>query len=98
MLSQSELDFNGRAEQQANLERVGQNIAGYVADFCRSRVREGRAEFHMADLTTFVNARSTIAPDSAGRILRDLRRRKVIDYEVVSRSRSLYRLKEVQSA
>lgn len=94
---QSEVDF-GRAEQQANLNRVGHNIAGLVADFCRSRFREGSAEFHMSDLTTYVNARSLIAPDSAGRILRDLRRRRVLSYEVVSRSQSLYRITGVSDA
>lgn len=96
MSAQSEMDLGGaRAEQQANLDRVSNNIAGLVAAFCRGRFREGRAEFRMEDLTRFVRARSTIAPDSAGRILRDLRRRKVIGYEVVSRSASLYRLTEV---
>jgi hypothetical protein len=92
------LDFTGRTEQQANLDRVSSNIAGIVADFCHSRFRAGRAEFHMADLTTYVNARSTIAPDSAGRILQDLRRRKVIGYEVISRSQSLYKVTGVNDA
>lgn len=87
-----------RTGQQANLERVSQNIARLVADFCRGRFGEGRAEFRMADLTAFVNARSTIAPDSAGRILRDLRRRRVVSYEVVSRSQSLYRITGVNEA
>jgi hypothetical protein len=99
MSAQSELDFSGaRTEQQANLDRVSHNIAGIVADFCRGRFREGRAEFRMEDLTGFVRARSTIAPDSAGRILRDLRRRNVVGYEVVSRSQSLYKLTRVSEA
>jgi hypothetical protein len=96
MQSQPELDFDARAGQRANLDRVSQNIAGIVADFCRGRFNEGSAEFHMIDLTTYVNSRSMIAPDSAGRILRDLRKRKVIGYEVVSRSQSLYRVTGVQ--
>jgi hypothetical protein len=92
MQEQTGFNFDARTEQQANLARVSSNIAGIVRDFCRGRLDEGRAEFHMVDLTTYVNARSTIAPDSAGRILRDLRRHKVIDYTVVNRAQSLYRV------
>lgn len=90
--AQPELNFSARTEQQANLVRVSDNIAGLVADFCRGLFSEGRAEFHMADLTTFVNERSLIAPDSAGRILRNLRKKRIINYTIVSRSQSLYRL------
>jgi hypothetical protein len=97
MQAQPELDFNAREEQRANLVRVSNNIAGIVRDFCRERLDDERAEFHMVDLTIYVNARSTIAPDSAGRILRDLRKQKVIDYTVVSRSQSLYRVEGVSS-
>ncbi len=97
MSAQSPLDFDARTEQQVNLDRVSGNIARIVADFCRGRLDDGRAEFRMVDLTTFVNARSTIAPDSAGRILRDLRRQKVIDYTVVNRAQSLYRVTGVYS-
>lgn len=91
-------NFDTRGEQAANLDRVNQNIGGIVAAFCRERLRTGAAEFHMADLTKYVNARSTIAPDSAGRILRDLRRRRVLSYEVVSRAQSLYRIKGVNES
>jgi hypothetical protein len=46
----------------------------------------------MADLTAHLNARSLVAPDSAGRILRDLRKRKVLDYRVINRAQSLYEI------
>ena len=99
MQEQNEFNFNvARDEQRANLERVSNNISQIVADFCRGRFREGRSEFHMADLTNYVSARSAIAPDSAGRILRDLRKRKVVGYTVVNRAQSLYKLTEVSSA
>lgn len=52
----------------------------------------------MADLTSYVSERSTIAPDSAGRILRDLCKRKVVGYLVVNRAQSLYRLTGVSNA
>jgi hypothetical protein len=97
MSTQPGLNFDARAEQQANLARVSGNIAGIVADFCRGRLEEGRAEFHMIDLTTYVNARSTIAPDSAGRILRDLRKHRLIDYTVVNRRQSLCKVTGVGS-
>jgi hypothetical protein len=92
MQAQPELDFDAREEQRANLARVSSNIARIVADFCRGRFYGGRPEFRMADLTSHVNERSTIAPDSAGRILRDLRRRRVLDYRVVNRAQSLYEI------
>lgn len=96
-MQQESFNYDARAEQQAKLARVSGNIARIVADFCRGRLDEGRAEFHMEDLTEFVRARSTIAPDSAGRILRDLRRNKVIDYTVVNRAQSLYKVTGVSS-
>lgn len=98
MSTQPGLDFSARTEQRANLVRVSNNIADIVTNFCRERLDEGQAEFHMTDLMGYVNDRSTIAPDSAGRILRDLRRQKVIDYTVVNRAQSLYRVTGVCSA
>lgn len=97
MSTQPGLNFDARAEQRANLVRVSNNIADIVTNFCRERLDEGQAEFYMTDLMRYANDRSTVAPDSAGRILRDLRRQKVIDYTVVSRSQSLYRITGVCS-
>jgi hypothetical protein len=92
---QPAFNFEARAEQLANIERVGERIAAYVEEFCRERFESGATEFRMSELTEHVRSRSLIAPDSAGRILRDLRTRKVLDYEVVRRSESLYRLTAV---
>ena len=45
----------------------------------------------MADLNAHVNTRvGLVAPDSPGRILRDLRKKQRLDYLVVSRKSSLY--------
>jgi hypothetical protein len=77
--------------QDEHLERVSDKIATYVAEFCFHR-----NTFHMEELTEYVSARvSPIAPDSPGRILRMLRREKVLNYEIVNRRESLYRITPV---
>ena len=78
----------GMTEQTENLTRVTEAIAQHVTAFVASP-----DEFHAADLRDYVyrNVRGYIAPASPDRILRSLRQRGVIDYEVVSRSKSLYR-------
>lgn len=75
-------------EQTANITRVSANIAPHICHFLESHLNQ---EFHADDLRQYVSERTTIAPGSADRVLRDLRKRGVISYEVVSRSRSLYR-------
>jgi hypothetical protein len=78
-------------EQQENLERVSSRIASAVVEFCRTHRR-----FHADELRQAVIAATGIAaPASADRILRDLRRRGVIDYVVVNRRESLYEVVEV---
>lgn len=80
------------SEQQENIERVKTNIAPFVIAFVRSRADR---EFHLGELYKFVETQTggACAPDSAGRIMRDLKQKHVIDYELVSRSQSLYRAK-----
>jgi hypothetical protein len=46
----------------------------------------------MVELTSFVARHVSIAPDSAGRILRHLKKQGRIGYDLVSRSKSLYRV------
>ncbi len=75
-------------QQSLNLRRVSWRIAQLVYAFCQLH-----NEFHMADLVRFVLvSEPDTAPDSPSRILRDLRRKGLISYEVVSRSASLYRM------
>jgi DNA-binding PadR family transcriptional regulator len=78
------------SEQTENLGRVRDSIAPHIIRFIRERA--GR-EFHGADLQQYVASQVNgfIAPGSPDRILRDLRKRGVVDYELLSRSRSLYR-------
>jgi hypothetical protein len=76
-------------EQQENITRVSDVIAPLVRDFYRATLAAGNT-WHMEDLTRYVSERTSIAPDSAGRILRDLRQKGHLNYRVVSRSESLY--------
>jgi hypothetical protein len=80
---QGEFDFE---EQQENLERVSSRIGKAVLQFCRDNRR-----FHADELRRFVIRETGIAaPASADRILRDLRQKKQLAYECVSRRESLY--------
>jgi hypothetical protein len=79
-----------------NLERVVVKIAPTVHAFCAEIWRQGRPRFHMMELTAYVRrCIGEIAPDSAGRILRELRLRGRLDYAIVSRRDSLYELRSV---
>jgi hypothetical protein len=74
-------------EQTAQITRVNQRIAQHIIAFMRTH-----KEFHGDDLRTYVMARvGHVAPASPDRILRDLRQKNYVNYEVVSRSKSLYR-------
>lgn len=77
-------------EQTQQISRVNHAIASYVTAYLK--LKEGK-EFHATDLYTYVHDQvgGYIAPDSPARILRDLKKRGLVNYEVLSRSRSLYR-------
>lgn len=77
--------------QQLELARVSASIHRSVLVFCRAF--EGK-EFLMRDLARYVsdNTKGYTAPDSAGRILRDLRQQGAVSYTVVNRRSSLYRI------
>ena len=77
-----------------HLDRVSEEIRGYILDFLRDVRTRAIPEFHMQELTEYVHARVTVAPDSPGRILRDLRQRGVVAYSVVARASSRYRVGE----
>lgn len=76
-------------EQTTNLRRVRTAIAKYVTDFIDEH--EGRT-FSNAELHNYVAERSPIAPGSADRVLRSLKASGAVRYELVSRSRSMYRV------
>ena len=75
-------------EQTENLTRVTDAIAQHVTAFVTTH-----KEFSGESLRRYVFERvqGYIAPASPDRILRSLRQKGVIDYEVLSRSKSLYR-------
>jgi len=83
--TQYQFDF----EQSTQLERVASRIGGFVVEFFNS-IPIG-AEFHASDLREFVEMKAGVAPGSPDRIMRDLRQKRVVNYEVVNRSKSLYR-------
>jgi len=72
--------------------RVRSRIGKLILIFCR-----GDRTFHMDELRRFVEemVESRIAPDSPGRILRQLRQEGMLDYTVVSRTGSLYKVEWV---
>jgi len=82
--------------QEEEMERVSAKIARTILQFANSRLDAGSTTFHMDHLVAYVKMRVTgVAPDSASRILRDLRQKKRLDYKILSRRNSHYQLKSV---
>lgn len=82
-------------EQEQQLARVTGALGRAILSFARSRKATGQVEFHADELREWVAARCPAAPASADRVLRDLRRAGLLDYEVIDRRKSLYRLLRV---
>lgn len=79
--------------QYEELERVSSRIASALIHFCRKHV--GRT-FHADELRRYVTTQiGDVAPASADRVLRDLRQRGIVDYDVISRRESLYLVNRV---
>lgn len=83
-------------EQGRQLARVRDNIAGWVHGFVAQNPR-----FRGASLCEYVQscARETgaeVSPESALRVLRDLRKRGVVDVRNVDRANSIYEVSEVR--
>ena len=77
--------------------RVKSRIGSLILRFCATQLALHRS-FFMEELRQFVEEelRQAVAPDSPGRILRQLRQQHLLNYMVVSRGRSLYRMKPVE--
>jgi hypothetical protein len=74
-------------------ERVFARIAPLVMDYASSHAGEA---FRAEELRQFVLERDPlIAPDSPGRILRELRLAGKIDYVVINRRQSLYQFRHL---
>ena len=81
------------SEQSENINRVRKNIGQIVLEFCQQRITAEQYDFTANDLAEYVRANYVgVVFDSATRILRDLRQRGFVNYEVVSRKQSLYTL------
>lgn len=73
--------------QAAQLARVSSNIEKSIIAFC-----ERRRTFHGDELRQWVAVDTNVAPASPDRVLRLLRKKKVLNYRVLSRSQSLYEM------
>jgi hypothetical protein len=79
-------------QQEENLDRVFSKLWVSILAFCRER-----REFHMEDLRDHLRELACdFAPDSPSRILRELRLRGWVNYEVTNRRRSAYRVRAVR--
>lgn len=70
------------------LTRVRTELGPRIVAWAAERLATGCAEFRASELKVAVAG----APASPDRVLRDLRKRGVVGYEVVSKPKSLYRL------
>ena len=73
--------------------RVRSRIGSLILEFCNQNTT-----FFMEELRCYVgrNFVGCIAPDSPGRILRQLRQERQLNYKVVLRRQSLYRMVPVE--
>ena len=80
-------------DNRQHLERVKSRIGLLVLEFCRKH-----RTFRMENLRNFISSETSghVAPASPDRILRQLRREGFLDYRVLSRKESLYRVEEVR--
>ena len=82
--------FEQRTTQEQEIARVRSRIGRAVQAFVLARAKESNATFRAEELRAAVEAVAPGAPGSPDRILRDLRQRGFINYEVVNRAASLY--------
>ena len=81
------------SEQEENLERVTARIGSAIQRFFLIKGEGGNREFFVEDLRRYVISEvGIIAPASPDRIMRNLRQKGIINYTVLSRSESYYRI------
>lgn len=80
-------------DSPADRDRVRKAIRWAIVTFFSDRIASGRCDFHADELRQYVrkHAGDLVAPASPDRIMRDLRQGGEINYDLVSRSKSLYR-------
>jgi hypothetical protein len=72
--------------------RVYGKIAPLVIAYSREHAGEA---FHADDLRRYVLTYADVAPDSPGRILRQLRQEGKLNYVVINRPQSLYQFRHI---
>ena len=77
------------SDSPENRKRVRGKIVELIKEFCQID-----RTFHMSELNAHIAAGfdGYVAPDSPGRIMRMLKQEGIINYELVSRSQSKYRV------
>lgn len=81
------------SEQDDNLDRVSARIGAAIFDFYAWHVQAGELEFHAEDMRRWViRSVGMVAPGSPDRVMRDLRQSGAINYQVLDRASSLYRI------
>ncbi len=79
------------AQQSAELARVSSKLEPLVLAFFASK--KSGDEFHINELTRFVwRINPLIAADSPRRVMRELKMDGKLNYELISRSASLYKV------
>lgn len=86
------------SSQSENLARVSDAIGATILAFHRARLAAEEPEFTMKELQQHVASRHETAPDSTSRVMRDLRAKGDLRYELVSRAASLYRALPIEGA
>ena len=77
---------------QQERARVRSRIEALIMEFLRSvSFSSEDGIFYMGTLTRYVQDRAKVAPDSPGRVLREMRREGRVSVKLVKRSESLYR-------
>jgi hypothetical protein len=80
----------------SDIERVKGKLRETILRFARRRLFK---DFHAAELLTYCRVlHPEVAPDSPGRILRELRKDGVLDYVMTSRRNSEYVMLRVNNA
>ncbi len=75
--------------QRDCLESVSSRIAKHVLQFATTYCG---LTFHSSQLHKYVADRVDISPGSADRIMRDLKQKGLLNYTVVNRAKSLYKM------
>lgn len=75
-----------------NLERVGMNLRTAIYQFLEAKIEHGQPTFYADEITKYVQRAKFSAPGSALRILRDEKRKGNLEYTLLSRSQSHYRI------